>query len=453
MSTTFVSSTQLTATIPASAIAIAGNPYVIVINPKGINSAHLPFTINNPQPGGGAITPPSGPAGSGDLILNVTGTGFVQGPPGSTVYVNGTSRVTKYVSATLLQATLLASDLAQGGTLNLTVVNPIPGGGISPVIQFTVTDYSLVSTNPTTSVTAGQTANFGLTVSPLDGAFSNSVMLSVSGLPTGATYAFAPSAAITPGATPKAVTLSISTTSRSSGVLTLRRPSAMRTLPKSTVLPLAFLTLLTALLFILARPHLEPTPIRTGGRPPQVFSLRGMALFLLLALLGLGAIEEGCGVTASSSTSTSAPTVQINMAGNWSISTTSAKFGIQRSLTGTIAQNGSTIFGSLNISGSPCAQVGSLSGSLNANMITASLIMNGQSVTLTGTVTADANSASGSYSAPVGGCTNGETGTWFGTRAGVVGNPNGTPAGTYPITLNATSGGVSHSTNITLTVM
>src|SRR2546428_5067388 len=44
---------------------------------------------------------------------------------------------------------------------------------------------------------------------------------------------------------------------------------------------------------------------------------------------------------------------------------------------------------------------------------------------LTGTVATDGNSASGSYSAPAGGCTNGDTGTWTGTRTSVSGTFSG----------------------------
>lgn len=41
-----------------------------------------------------------------------------------------------------------------------------------------------------------------------------------------------------------------------------------------------------------------------------------------------------------------------------------------------------------------------------------------------------------------------------GTTSGPQLNPNtGTPAGNYMITVTATSGGVSHATNVTLTVL
>jgi hypothetical protein len=206
VSTTLVSSTQLTAAIPASAIAIAGNPYVIVTNPDGFTSVALTFTVNNPQPVGGSVS-----AGSNALTLNVTGTGFTQG---TVVLVGGTPRVTTYMSSTLLQAALLPGDLSQGGTLIITVMNPPPGGGISAAISFTVANYSVTGPSSPSSVTAGQTANFALNVASVDGTFSNPVTFGISPLtplPADATVSFAPSATITPGTTPQTVTLSITT--------------------------------------------------------------------------------------------------------------------------------------------------------------------------------------------------------------------------------------------------
>src|SRR4029077_14802187 len=109
-----------------------------------------------------------------------------------------------------------------------------------------------------------------------------------------------------------------------------------------------------------------------------------------------------------------------NIAGNWNISTTSTKFLNQTALSGAIVQNGSNISGSLNISGSPCALVGGVTGTVNARSITASLNEDGQLLILAGIVSADGNSASGIYTAPAGGCTNGDAGTWSGSRGGLI---------------------------------
>ena len=59
---------------------------------------------------------------------------------------------------------------------------------------------------------------FALTVSSSHGTFSNPVTFSTSTLPAGATASFAPSATITPGATPQTVMLSIATTPHNGNV-------------------------------------------------------------------------------------------------------------------------------------------------------------------------------------------------------------------------------------------
>ncbi len=216
MSTSFVSSTQLTALIPAGAIATAGNPYVIVGNSGGVNSISLTFTINNPQPVAGAVTPQTLPAGSNRYTLNLAGSGFTAN---SVVLVDGGTRATAYVNPLLLQATLVPSDLAESGTLDIGVMNPPPGGGTAPALGLAVAGYSITSASQESAITAGQTAAFALTVAPLNGPFSNPVTLSVSTLPAGAAGSFSPLAAITPGAAPQTITLFIATTDHSKALL------------------------------------------------------------------------------------------------------------------------------------------------------------------------------------------------------------------------------------------
>jgi hypothetical protein len=208
---TYSTTTDLYVTVPASAITTAGTEPVIVSTAGG-TSAPVTFYVENPPPSAGGVTPPSVPAGSAALTLNVTGTNFA---PGSTVLVNGSARVTTYVSSTLLQATLLASDFSQGGTLVITVSSPGPGGGVSSAITLTITDYSVSAAKSTASITAGQPANYTLTIAPANGAYTNPVTLTVSGLPTEASASFSPSATVTPGNASATLTLSISTTGHS----------------------------------------------------------------------------------------------------------------------------------------------------------------------------------------------------------------------------------------------
>lgn len=104
------------------------------------------------------------------------------------------------------------------------------------------------------------------------------------------------------------------------------------------------------------------------------------------------------------------------MSGNWRIVATSSVYPITSISTGFITQNGNNLSGTLAMSGTPCGPTGTLTGTLTGSTLNMDLNEGGQHVTLTGTLAADKNSASGTYTAPVGGCTAGDMGTWAGTR-------------------------------------
>ena len=142
LTTTFVSSTQLTATIPASNIATAGTANVTVVNPGNLTSNTVTFTITNPEPTIDTLSPATAVAGSGGFTLTITGTNFVTN---SVVRWNGSDRTTGFVSSTVLTATIPASDVATAGTANVTVFNPTPGGGESGAVTFTIQDNTVGS--------------------------------------------------------------------------------------------------------------------------------------------------------------------------------------------------------------------------------------------------------------------------------------------------------------------
>jgi YVTN family beta-propeller protein len=134
--TTYTSG-HLEATITRAEIASAGRVDVTVFNPApggGTSTAQV-FTINNPVPTTMSLNPTSRTAGSGAFTLTVNGTSFVDG---SVVKWNGSNRATTYVSASRLTAIINASDIASPGTANITVFNPLPGGGTSGARTFTV---------------------------------------------------------------------------------------------------------------------------------------------------------------------------------------------------------------------------------------------------------------------------------------------------------------------------
>ena len=139
--TTYVSATRVTASIPAGDIATAGTAQVTVFNPApgGGTSNALTFTINpsgNPVPTLTVLNPSSATAGGAAFTLTVDGTNFMSS---SVVRWNGVDRTTTYVSATRVTAAITAADIATAGTAQVTVFNPAPGGGTSNALTFTIT--------------------------------------------------------------------------------------------------------------------------------------------------------------------------------------------------------------------------------------------------------------------------------------------------------------------------
>ena len=139
-STTFVSSNQLSAQIPATDIASPGLATISVLNPGsgGGVSNGLSFTITPPPNSSPTITsigPHSTAAGGPAFTLLISGSNFIIS---STVRWNGATRPTTFLSANQLTAAILASDISQPGMATVTVVNPGPNGGASNAIGFTI---------------------------------------------------------------------------------------------------------------------------------------------------------------------------------------------------------------------------------------------------------------------------------------------------------------------------
>jgi RHS repeat-associated protein len=138
--TTFANSTQLTAAILASDIATVGSAQVTVSSPApggGVSTAAT-FTItqaNNPAPSVNSISPNTATAGGAAFTLTVNGTNFISA---SLVSWNGTNLTTTFVSAMQLTAQVPASLISAVGSVQVTVVNPAPGGGTSSGQTFTI---------------------------------------------------------------------------------------------------------------------------------------------------------------------------------------------------------------------------------------------------------------------------------------------------------------------------
>jgi hypothetical protein len=91
--------------------------------------------LDNPVPVLSGSEPARLAPGSRDLLITLTGKGFVNG---SVVHIDGSARTTAFKDSTHLSATLLDADVAHEGQRKVTVINPAPGGGSSEPLALTI---------------------------------------------------------------------------------------------------------------------------------------------------------------------------------------------------------------------------------------------------------------------------------------------------------------------------
>lgn len=137
LTTTYIGSTALTASLSRTNLETAGSFQVVVVNPGpgGGRSSLASFSVNDPVPTITSVWPQSLSVGSAPQPLTINGTGFV---PTSSLTLNSTARAPTYVSASQVIIPLRASDLASAGNYPVVVTNPSPGGGASPAKDFAI---------------------------------------------------------------------------------------------------------------------------------------------------------------------------------------------------------------------------------------------------------------------------------------------------------------------------
>jgi hypothetical protein len=272
---TFVSNAKITTAITAAEITAADTFNVTVTNPLSTGpSLALTFIVDNPVPTLTTLGQTHAAGGTG-FTLTVNGTNFV-----ATSVVNfGTkAEPTTLVSATQVTAAIPATDVSSAGTVNVTVVNPAPGGGATPTsIAFTVDGFALAGPGSAVTVKAGMTATIPITITPTANGFSNPVTFSVSGLPAHATLV---PLNVTPGNAKSTANVMITTAARSAAP-----PASPMDQPLTPMLRMLLVTWIAALLAGLHAARL----IR---RTPR---LRRYAAIVPLALLLIsGAVLAGC---------------------------------------------------------------------------------------------------------------------------------------------------------------
>src|SRR5437867_1181018 len=128
---------------PTAVAIVTGN--VNFTYSGGTVSRGLTGTGTNPVPVPvlGALSPSSATAGGAAFTLTVNGTNFVAS---SIVRWNGSNRTTTFVSGTELRAAIPAGDITTAGTTQITVFTPLPGGGTSGALTFTITSQMFTLT-------------------------------------------------------------------------------------------------------------------------------------------------------------------------------------------------------------------------------------------------------------------------------------------------------------------
>jgi hypothetical protein len=139
VTTSVTSATQLLAVVPAAYLLVAGTLPIAVFSPApgGGSSGTVTVTVGNlnPVPTLWSVGPSSVPAGSGNLVVNLTGSGFVAG---GQAFLGSSALATTVSNATTAAATLPSFLLSASETDAIIFVNPSPGGGPSAAVLFSI---------------------------------------------------------------------------------------------------------------------------------------------------------------------------------------------------------------------------------------------------------------------------------------------------------------------------
>ena len=121
-----------------------------------------------------------------------------------------------------------------------------------------------------------------------------------------------------------------------------------------------------------------------------------------LILVLIAVLTTGCGAPRTTS-----------MTGTWRFFVTSQKVvGSTGTGNGSLVQSGQSVSGTLNFTGA-CTTTTPLAGTLQGNTVAFQLTEHGQPAFFTGTISNHSSHASGSWTTTLGGCVDGDFGTWF----------------------------------------
>jgi len=151
--TTFVNTTQLTATVNSNLFTTGIVYNATVTDPAGADTGSLPFTVMNPVPTATSVSVSTPTLTNDPVTLQFMGTNFV---PGTVVTFNNLQVLGGTASAggTIFTVTVPAVENTVAGSIPVAIYNPLPGGGFAGSANITVTANPLVF-NPSPIIQLG----------------------------------------------------------------------------------------------------------------------------------------------------------------------------------------------------------------------------------------------------------------------------------------------------------
>jgi uncharacterized protein (TIGR03437 family) len=421
----FVGLDQVNITLPNGLRGQGTVPISLTLDSKTANALNIVMAGTVSTPALTSIWPTSGQAGQTIGFFTINGSNLTGG---QVAWDNSAGLTLSNISvgAASITATLAIASNVVTGARSVWVTT---AGGPSNHVTFTITAPaapSIASISPT-SANPGQTVtNFTLNGSNLTGgqvAWDNSAGLTLSNVSVGAASITA-TLAIASNAATGGRSLWVTTAGGQSNHVTFTIavppvPSITSVNPTSGNLGQTIATFTvngTNLSRVTAIEFTPASGITITNLAAASTSVTAQVAIAASAASGSRNVDV---VSPEGRSNTVAFTINgaINAAGYWQFTTYSSIYPITTTLTGRITQIGNSLSGTLNVSGSIiCATTASFVGTLSGNSMTISLNESDQIVAGIGTLSADGGSASGAYQAPYGGCTDGDYGTWYGTR-------------------------------------
>ena len=386
----------------------SGTSYTATVTPLNGFSGSVALSATGLPTGATASFSPS-PLSSGSSTLSVTTASTT--PTGSyTVTITGTSgSLTHSANVTLVVNT---------------AVNP---------------DFAMSESPTTQTVTAGSGTTFTPTVTA-SGGFSGAVVLTLSGLPTGATGTFSPSSVSGSGSSTLTVTTA-ATTPAGSYTLTITGTSGSLTHSAT-----AILVVNAAPSFSLTASPSSQTVVQGGSTSftPTVTALNGFSAAVAFTLSGLPTGATGTfnptSVTGSGSSTLTVATAATTPTGSYTLTITGTSGSLKQTAAVTLVVNSAPSF---SLAASPSSQtVVQAAGTSFTPTVTA---LNGFSAAVTFTVSGLPTGATGTFSpASVSGS---------GSTTLTIATATTTATGSYTLTITGTSGSLTQTATVSLLIV